>query len=49
MESQEGIEYYLILCLFIVQSGFRRALPTAMRVLAESSLPSANTTLSSDR
>lgn len=49
MDSQEGIEYYLILCSCSLHSGFRRALPAAMRVLAESSLPSANTSLSSDR
>lgn len=49
MESQEGIEYYLILCSRSLHSGFRRALPTAMQALAESSLPSANTSISSDQ
>lgn len=47
MQSQEGIEYYLILCCRSLHSGFRRALPTAMRVLVESLLPSANTSPSS--
>lgn len=49
MESQEGIEYYLILCCRSFQSGFRRALPTAMQIHVEPSLPSANTSLSTDQ
>lgn len=49
MESQEGIKYYLILCCRSLQSGFRRALPTAMQIHVEPSLPSANTSLSTDQ
>lgn len=49
MQSQEGIEYYLILCCSSLHSGFRRALPTATKVLVEYLLPSANTSLSSDQ